>query len=161
MSLGCTDDQANNYNPAANIDDFTCAYDSEEFSCAASGQLGGNDILVDEDLCPGCYPAWNLPASGNMVASTQRTRGQCASMCLNTAGCRSFDHSHITSTCHLNDDVVSVANPILQDAVYSYYVEVVPGVAVDLFDQLSMSRDAVLLLPMGIHAALVWNLVCG
>ena len=128
VSLGCTDDQANNYNPAANIDDFTCAYDSEEFSCAASGQLGGNDILVDEDLCPGCYPAWNLPASGNMVASTQRTRGQCASMCLNTAGCRSFDHSHITSTCHLNDDVVSLANPILQDAVYNYYVKVVPGV---------------------------------
>ena len=49
-------------------------------------------------------------------------------MCLNTDGCRSFDHSHITSPCHLNDDVVSLANAILQDAVYNYYVEVVPGV---------------------------------
>eukprot|EP01051_Picozoa_sp_SAG22_P002996 SAG22_NODE_140_length_17982_cov_81.438741_5_plen_1804_part_00 len=73
--------------------------------------------------CPqaGALPGANMELEGGYSYAQVDTVGECATACLNTAGCVSFDYDTSRGRCYFGDDVLDSNGALVPSAGYSYY----------------------------------------
>eukprot|EP01052_Picozoa_sp_SAG31_P001287 SAG31_NODE_43_length_31224_cov_10.112578_14_plen_4863_part_00 len=121
---GCTDRAAINFADQATTDDGGCMYTSRaRFSCPISGYLDQNNIELNVSGCDLTNGCGSFPYYPNTEAD------ECAELCLNTVGCRSFDHSTSRMRCYLGNGVSGIDGIIVGSSTYMYY-QIVTGASV-------------------------------